>query len=511
MREEEALRYLLRLSRAMTANLDLGTVLGMVIEHSVRLTAGQAGVIALRGGDGRLRAQASYGMPLAAAASVLALDEVLAHQERQWQWSGTDEPRLLQVVSSVTGLPVQRMVSLPLTAERELLGVALVLRPSVPFAAAELELLEAFAAQAAIAVRNASLYAQVAGERARLQVVMSHSVDGIMILYPDLTVMELNPAAERLAGVSRDSALRQPINEVLRLTGEDGAVMYLAEPPERTVSVQARLLGPNGATDVDVTYVPVCDDAGECSAYVVNLRDVSRYREADRLKTTFISAVSHELKTPVALIKGYAETLARPDVVWEPSVVRESAQVIVDESDRLARQIGNLLQASLVEAGALPLHPIVTSLAEIAEQVVRAARVRDGEREFILSFPAGYPECFGDPERLREVFENLVENATKYSPPGTPVEVGGYTRGRYCLAYVSDHGSGVPVDKRDAIFERFLRLRSSAGRVPGTGLGLFLARAIVEAHGGRIWVEDAPGGGARFVFALPAHRGDTRG
>jgi len=272
----------------MTAHLDLGTVLGMVIEHSVRLTAGQAGVIALRGGDGRLHAEASYGMPLAAAASVLALDEVLAHQERQWQWSGTDEPLLLQLVSRVTGLPVQRMVSLPLTAERELLGVALVLRPSVPFSQAELELLEAFAGQAAIAVRNASLYAEVAGERARLQVVMSHSIDGIMILYPDLTVMELNPAAERMAGVSRDAAIGRPVNQVLRLTDENGAVMYLAGPPEHTVSVQARLIGAQGATDIDITYVPVHGEAGECSAYVVNLRDVSRYHEADRLKTTFI-------------------------------------------------------------------------------------------------------------------------------------------------------------------------------------------------------------------------------
>jgi len=221
--------------------------------------------------------------------------------------------------------------------------------------------------------------------------------------------------------------------------------------------------------------------------------------------------VSHELKTPVALIKGYAETLARPDVTWEPSVVRESAQVIVDEADRLAHQISNLLQASLVESGALPMHPAIVSLAEIAEQVTRAAKVRDDGREFILSFPADYPDCVGDPELLREVLENLVENAMKYSPPGTPVEVGGYTRGGYCLVYVSDHGRGVPADKRDAIFERFLRLRTNAGRVPGTGLGLFLARAIVEAHGGHIWVEDAPGGGARFVFALPAYRGDTHG
>ena len=91
------------------------------------------------------------------------------------------------------------------------------------------------------------------------------------------------------------------------------------------------------------------------------------------------------------------------------------------------------------------------------------------------------------------------------------MEVGGYSRGQYCLAYVSDHGSGVPADRRDAVFQRFLRLRANRDRAPGAGLGLYLARAIVETHGGRIWVEDAPGGGARFVFARPAHQDGGNG
>ena len=209
---------------------------------------------------------------------------------------------------------------------------------------------------------------------------MSHSADGIMTLYPDMTEMDMNPAAERLAGVGRAEAMHRSVNEVLHLVADNNSPVYLSAPPEKPVSVQATLLSPAGKADVDVTYVPVCDEQGECSAHVVNLRDVSRYREADRLKSAFISAVSHELKTPVALIKGYAETLARPDVVWEPEVVRDSAQVIVDESDRLARQISNLLQASLVEAGGLPLHPAVVSLLDIAEKVVRTARVREPAR-----------------------------------------------------------------------------------------------------------------------------------
>jgi signal transduction histidine kinase len=255
---------------------------------------------------------------------------------------------------------------------------------------------------------------------------------------------------------------------------------------------------------VGVTATPLYDEEGRLVRVILNVVDITRFRQAEELKSTFVSIVSHELKTPVALIKGYAETLRREDANWDQETMQDSLDVIAEEADHLTHLIDSLLEASRIQAGGLKLEPTDVNLAHLAEKVVDGFRTQTSSHTFELDFPADFPPSWGDPERLREVLTNLVSNAVKYSPEGGTVWVGGRMDQTGATIYVADQGIGIPAEEQDRIFERFHRVESGLHRsTEGAGLGLYLVKAIVEAHGGRVWVESAPSRGSIFMFTLP--------
>jgi signal transduction histidine kinase len=214
--------------------------------------------------------------------------------------------------------------------------------------------------------------------------------------------------------------------------------------------------------------------------------------------------VSHELKTPVALIKGYASTLAREDATWDAETLREGLQVIGEESDRLNGLINNLLDASRIQAGGFKLERGDVALPKLAASVVEHFHTQTDRHVFALDFPPDFPFISGDEERLRQVFNNLVSNAVKYAPQGGEIRLGGWSDGVTVTAYVADQGIGIPQAEQGKLFQRFYRVDSSLRRsTQGAGLGLFLCRAIVEAHGGRIWLRSEPGKGTTVFFTLP--------
>jgi signal transduction histidine kinase len=231
---------------------------------------------------------------------------------------------------------------------------------------------------------------------------------------------------------------------------------------------------------------------------------VSRLREAEELKSTLLSVISHELKTPVSIIKGYAGTLARQDADWDKATLADGLAVIEEEADKLNELVNNLLDTSRLQAGGLKLQFTYLDLPSMAEKTVEKFRTQTTRHTFSVDFPAGFPPVKGDYERIREVLSNLVGNAIKYSPDGGLIRVGGRVAGDEVQVFVSDEGVGIPATEQERIFDRFTRVDNSLTRqTPGAGLGLFLARAVVEAHGGRVWVESQPGRGATFWFTLP--------
>jgi len=197
---------------------------------------------------------------------------------------------------------------------------------------------------------------------------------------------------------------------------------------------------------------------------IANVRDMTRLREADELKNTFISIISHELKTPVALIKGYAGTLRRDDARWDAATVRDSAGVIEEEADHLTELIDNLLDASRLQAGGIKLNIGDVALDQLARHMVEKYSVEAAQHPIELSFPKGFPTVPGDSTRLENVLSNLINNAIKYSPAGAPISLSGRTTPQEVIVSVADRGIGIPLDEQGRIFERFYRVDDQLSR-----------------------------------------------
>jgi signal transduction histidine kinase len=237
---------------------------------------------------------------------------------------------------------------------------------------------------------------------------------------------------------------------------------------------------------------------------IADVRDITRFREADEIKSTFISVISHELKTPVALIKGYADTLLREDARWDPETTRESLTVVIEEADRLNQLIDDLLDASRLQAGGLQLEMEPVALDQLAQRVANRFGTQTQAHEIDVRFPDDFPVVTGDPGRLEQVLNNLVSNAIKYSAEGGRIELSGRASPNEIVVTVSDEGAGIPPEEQPRVFERFFRgTRERSQHTPGAGLGLYLAKAVVEAHDGRMWVESTPGEGSAFSFTIP--------
>jgi PAS domain S-box-containing protein len=405
-----------------------------------------------------------------------------------------------------------------MVVDQELLGVIFVFRShSLRFSPDDRQILGSFADYAAIAVNNARLYEATVTERRRLDALLESSADGIMVLRPDLSIERLNRALVTLTGWSTEDAAGRHHDEVIawvRQSSQPTLAQAVTQgwPTQESgpLYVEGDLRRRNGSVvSVGITYAPLMTRADRVLNIIGIVRDITRFREADALKDTFISVVSHELKTPVAIIKGNAETLQRPEARRNPALVKEMLASITEESDRLARLVDDLLDASRLQAGGLPFRDVEdVDLRLIARRVVERYGQQTGRHTLTPEFPDDFPTIHGDPQRLEQVLDNLVSNAIKYSPRGGSVVIRGTARPAEVVISVSDQGVGIPMEEQERIFDRFYRLQSPETRaVSGTGLGLYLTRAIVNAHGGRIWVKSTSGQGATFFVALPRETG----
>jgi signal transduction histidine kinase len=241
---------------------------------------------------------------------------------------------------------------------------------------------------------------------------------------------------------------------------------------------------------------------GKLRNVIVSVRDITHFRTADEIKSTFISIVSHELRTPVALIKGYASTLRRDDAKWDKSTISDSLAVIEEEADRLSKMIDDLLDASRLQAGGMSLNHADVSLPLLAKRVAERFSSQSNKHKITAEFPEKFPIVLADETRIEQVVSNLVSNALKYAPKGE-IKITGSARPEQVIVCVSDEGPGIEAKDLPHIFDRFYRSTNAVKQTKGAGLGLYLARAIVEAHGGRIWADPKPDSGARICFSLP--------
>jgi PAS domain S-box-containing protein len=507
--------YLLEISRAMSARLDLSSLLSLTLQSAVEIVAGQAGLITLRRDDGSFVPQASIGLPLPALPLFEPLWRDLDSAKMPSKMEGgiPDMPLRLALASKAAGVPLRQVVALPLEIGDDIIGYIFIFRAwGSAFGSNDRQVLGAFADQAAIAVQNARLYQQVKAERERLNAIIENSGDGVMMINPYRIIQTWNRALANLTGITADTAIGRPCYEVLNLRTRQGASVCHTACPLLNPPTDGRLYAEGIHHRADGLAIVLADNYSvqkdqedDINQIIANVRDMTRLQEAEELKQTLLSVISHELKTPVSIIKGYAGTLAREDAHWDKNTLADGLAVIEEEADRLDRLITNLLEASRLQSGGLKLRLSYLNLADLARAAVEKLQATTAKHTLELDFSPDFPSINGDQERLREVLTNLIGNAIKYSPEGGLIKVGGLTGPNNTVrCYVRDQGIGIPPADQERIFERLYRVDNRLTRqTPGTGLGLFLVKAVVEAHGGRVWVDSTPGQGSTFWVELP--------
>jgi PAS domain S-box-containing protein len=365
--------------------------------------------------------------------------------------------------------------------------------------AEDIPLLGILASHIAIGLENARLFKAVEQERGRLSAILAGTADAIVATDADLHITLLNPAAERAFGVRFGETVGRPLQEVLphhnlhQAFDQAGAEAGPNEPLELTL--------PDGRT-LFFTVSPVAGGPKGEGGWVSVMQDITHLKELDRMKSEFVSTVSHDLRSPLSVIRGYAEMLARTT----SGELQEYATRIKTSSEQMSELITDLLDLGKIEAGVGEVR-IPCQLEELLAAVVETASFQAELRQIELraQCPETLPPVLADRGRLRQVLNNLIGNALKYTKAGGSIKVRAWTEsGQVCVA-VQDTGLGIPQAALPNLFGKFYRVpRPENEFIPGSGLGLAIVKAIIEGHGGQLWVESEVGEGSTFGFALAA-------
>jgi PAS domain S-box-containing protein len=366
----------------------------------------------------------------------------------------------------------------------------------------EIEALLALAGNTSAALANAELYSRVSLEKERSVAILANIADGIVAVDRDGKVVLWNAAAEEITGVSQEEAIGRTTVEVLQreLEADDDA-----PSGPRLVS----LMRGGEETWLSLSEAVMRDPLGGVAGRIFAFRDISADRMVEEVKSDFVAAVSHELRTPLTSIYGFAETLLREDVPFGEEERRTFLSYIASESQRLTEIVDQLLNVARLDAGDLQVELGRIDVGSVVSEVVGSVEesgALDGHR-FRVDLPEEPLTAEADADKVRQVFNILVENALRYSPRGGTVTVGARRNADRVEVRVADEGVGIPAAERERIFRKFYRVESAArDGDAGTGLGLFIAKELVTAMGGRIWVDSTEGEGSSFAFELPVAR-----
>jgi PAS domain S-box-containing protein len=370
-----------------------------------------------------------------------------------------------------------------------------------------------FAAHAAAAIEIARQYDASVAERSTLTTILDSMNEAVYEVDGSGVLTRVNRGTCRLLGRRADDILGKRACDVFRWEDAGGRLLEDDEYLYRETVGQGEIRelsdrffrGADGRRiPVSISSAPIFGARGRAVAAVQVVRDISREREAETLKDQIISLVSHELRTPLGHIKGFASSLLDPEVQWDEATQKDFITEIDHEADRLAALVSDLLDMSKIEsAGAASLEKGRVRPADLVRQALASVSTVTSDHAVSSTVAEDLPDIVVDGPQIERVVGNLVENAGKYSDPGTKIEVSAWMEQGRLTFCIQDEGPGIPAEYLDQIFEKFFRIKTGRPRTPGTGLGLPICKGIVEAHGGRIWVDTEEGGGSKFCFSLP--------
>jgi len=517
-RAEERLSFLARASELMAGTLDPAQTLTAIAELAIPSLAGYL-VVDLLDDEGRLRCVTAAHADPAKTALVrrlrdqyppvlpthpvqvamatgepLLLPDLQAHVDAMAH--DDKHARAIRRIANTSGMVV------PLVARGRTLGAMSLgtVAPQPEFDDADLEVAVELARRVSLALDNARLYGE-AQERAQAAEALRFVDDGVVLVDAGDVIRLWNPAAAASFRLPAEAAVGRPVVELISDWASLRERIPIASEPlaagSRAQTLPVEVQGEERWLSISAVRFP--------GGTVYAFRDLTEERAVDQMKSEFVSTVSHELRTPLAAIYGAAVTLRREDVELAAEQRSRLLEVIANESDRLARIVNDILWASRLESGRMNIAIERCDARALADEIAEALRARLPEGlELALSVPLALPPVAADPDKLRQVLTNLLDNAAKYSPEGGRVELEVTRTGGRIRFRVSDQGLGVPPAEQDRIFEKFFRLDPNLARgVGGTGLGLYISRELVNRMDGRIWVVSDGRTGSSFYVELP--------
>lgn len=379
--------------------------------------------------------------------------------------------------------------------------------------------------------KAAQLSASLMDEKRRSEIILNSIEDAVILIDAKGTIRTFNPSSEQLSGWKISEAVGLDYRTVLKMTDEKDKAYTEAQDPFEKAKSEKKTIRDNGAylqtrtkkrLSVNISVSPLMDDQKNVFGMVGILRDVSTERGEEQRRAEFISTASHEMRTPVAAIEGYLALALNDRVSKIDSKAREYLEKAHESTQHLGSLFQDLLTSAKAEDGRLSNHPSVIEMGSFIEKVTEDLRFSAEKKGLHMQFVMGAADqpvnaegksdnkmikplyyVLADPDRLREVITNLFDNAVKYTESGT-VSLGLTGNTEVVQLYVRDTGPGIPAEDIPHLFQKFYRVDNSATRtIGGTGLGLFIARKIIELYEGRVWVESTFGEGSTFFINLP--------
>ncbi len=362
----------------------------------------------------------------------------------------------------------------------------------------------------------ASVHAQELAEAAQRQseewsAVLNSLTEGVIVVNAAGRLVLANPVAREMLELRRLGPLQCAQDWTqLELRALDGKPLRFEDRPlarvtrgERFSDVEVVLVCHDGSTRRLVfNGSAVRDETGAVSLGILTFRDVTELRKLEQTKEEYVSLISHDLRAPLTAIAGRAQLLVRLSPGTDPAIVRRDAEAILASAQRMDAMIQDLVETSRLEAGTAALHRGPIDLPALIREAIGSLAATWGHPRIQVEAPARLPVVRADPGRIERVIVNLLSNALKFSPPDSPIEVRVSSPDREVVISVIDHGIGIPAEALPHLFEKYFRTEAGKQR-GGLGLGLYLSRLIVEAHGGRIWAASVLGKGSTVSFSLP--------
>ena len=490
----EEMKELGSIGLSLTSSLDLDHVLTLIVETAVKVTGAEEGSLLIlddESGELFIRAAKNFQDEFVHTFRLPVSDTLAGEVVRTGThvFINQNTPQKIK-----TTYLVRALMYVPLQVRGKVIGVLGVdnREKADSFTKSHLSLVTTLADYAAVAIENASLYHSTDIERHKLDTVLTQIEDGVIVIGEDGRIILINRMANMMLGLSDDVTIGKSVEDVIL---HDDLIALFKKSHSEVSEKNEIELDDGYIINVQITRIP---DVG----FAVTMQDITYFKELDRVKSEFVNTVSHDLRSPLTAILGYVELITRVGEVNDEQ--REFINRVKVSVQSISELINALLELGRIEAGFDAEKEFVNFGAIIAAVVETYRKQIDDKKQVIsVDLSSDTPDILGDSIHFRQIAENLISNAVRYTPEDGSITIRLLTRKDQIIFQVVDTGLGIPIPEQAFIYEKFYRCSNIPENVVGSGLGLAIVHSIVDNYQGRIWLDSKPGGGTSFTVVLP--------